>query len=765
MASRKAKPSTLDKEINSVINRLHSGSRFINYTDSKRNKPTDEDHTQNALRNLSHPDEVHVELGRALALAYVRSLHSIIHVLHENGNNEVQAASERGMHIMQSLVSGEDISTDDDDKGGVNGPANYHRANYAAAGSSFFDCLIEMVFTKHDTDYDDTTDQQMLRSFVGTQWQQWCIGCEELAYANDNARSFSGGGGYHVMNACLKGYASICFPSLPDSSGEVYRSLKHSPSRKFWIRICVYKAAEMVKSVALEPINLLVESKSSDGVEVLSSKGTEADKLLVTSLSPLFHACILQARHTSDQKSETTNTVHIERQLQLREILRACSALLREGNNNDDDYIVHQIAWMVQYLTNSLRSYVRQIVTGSFFEGQSDVMEFTYDWLRGICDVIGLILSSFPQEESNTTIDLLTASCETILRHLLPQITPAIGFSLISFDVTPVYLALEQIVLSLPKHKLEEMADTKLSLNLGSLALNSHNDEEVDILCNLISSVFGSVSHGLARGSGGSGMLWTGGVLCSLGCVFQPRHSLKNIVKLKELGETMLRKSQTTSYRGDGIVKDLIPNEDCHLIDMLSQSFDKGLNSGSDYLVLINALSSSLLNVDVDLMVLHKWKRRPLSLMEQHAALLIGLSQLHVIFSVSVSGKEALQIDDPFTLVRSLLKCHPRISARVVPSVVSMIKACISETSGSPSQSLLKAFKFLSSSAIVSDPHGASIVWGLFSSLTNESNPPSVRSSTLRILPDLCANKKLRSRIRAIIGKSLTSKYVQFFNS
>ena len=768
----KAKPSTQHnaKEINSVIQRLHSGSRFINYRDGKQqrnNKPTDQDRTHNALRNLSHPDEVHVELGRALALGYVRSLNLIVTYLNKNnakGNDEARAATDTGMRIIQSLVCGEEISSEDDGKRNeADGQKanNCHKANYAAAASAFFDCLLEMVFTIHTDDYDDTADREVLRSFVATQWQQWCIRCEELTYTNDNARTFTGGGGYHVINACLKGYASICFPNLPHSSGEIYQSLKQSSSRKFWIRICVCKAAELVQSVAEEPINLLVESTSSDGVEVLNTKGTEADKLLVTLLSPLFYACVLQARHYPNKPQfETTNNVHMERRLQLQEILRACSALLRERTNNDDSF-VNQIAWMVQYLTTSLRSYAGQITTkGYFSESQSDAMEFTYDWLRGICDVIQLIMTSFPQEKSNITIDLLSASFETILRDLLPQITPAIGCNMISFDVTPIYLALVQIVSSLPKHKLQQMADAKLAFNLGTLALNSHNDHEVEILCNLISSVFSSVSDVPARESSVSGMLWTGGVLCSLGSVFQPRSSSLNAIKLKELGETMLRRAQTALCGCDKVEMNPISDEGCHLIDMLSQSFDKGLNSSSDYVVLINALSSSLVNVDSDLTMLYNWKRRPLSLLEQHSALLVGLSHLHVTFTSSVTGKAIKNEDDPFILVSSLLKCHPRISARVVPSVVSMAKACISKTSGLPSHLLLKTFKFLSSSEVVSDPHGASIVWGLFSSLTNESNPPSVRSLTLRILPDLCANKKLRSRVRSIIGKSLTSKYV-----
>jgi hypothetical protein len=123
--------------------------------------------------------------------------------------------------------------------------------------------------------------------------------------------------------------------------------------------------------------------------------------------------------------------------------------------------------------------------------------------------------------------------------------------------------------------------------------------------------------------------------------------------------------------------------------------------------------------------------------------------------------------------LRSLMKCHPRISSRAVPSIIDVVRTCIVhlQTARKPSSDgqnmhestsrlLLKAIKFLSSPAVVSDPHAASMAWTFLSSLTSDSVPPTVRSSVIRVLPDMCSsNKRLRSRIHEIVGKSLVSRY------
>ena len=751
------KTKSHDKEIDSVLTRLHSGSRFIAYTERRSSsKPTDEDRVHNALRNLSPPDEVHAELGRALAFSYVTSLQSIKDCLvdHEKVNNaDVQAAVDRGMRIIESLVCGEEVSTDD--KREVQ-KEYFHKGNYASMASSFFDHLVRLVFVRDDAKKGDDSRQEQLCSFVKIQWHQWCIRCEELAYyTSGNGVSLSGGGGYLAFNACLRGYASISYISgeyLSDNrTGTLFQSLNQTSSRKFWIRLCVSKAAELMKSVTAEPSNVLLECLSSDGVEVVNPRGAEIDKLWVDSLSPLFYQCVLRARPetTKEQADTTVQEKHSERQLLLHEVLRGCSLLLRNVKD-DDSSVMNQIAQMVQYLTTSLHSYFGQITSNFFACNHLDTIEFAYEWLRGVCDLNQLLMSKSSCGNSNTVIGALSKSCETILRYVLPQ-TSSITISQVSFDVISVYSALVEIVSGLPRSIINKMADAKLAFSLGTLSLSLSDDEEVKMLCNLLLGVFGSLDKGNVNSVD---MLWIGGMLCSLGNVFHPRTSIHTI-ELKALGDKLVRSGHALSLSKQIKIGDDIRDD---LVTLLVQSQDDKSGGGPDYQFLLSTVTSSIANADDDAVLLYKWKRRPLSMTEQNAALLIGLSQLHIALPYAASTED-MQIIDPFTLLDSLLTCHPRMSARVVPSLVDVTRVCITNASNGPMlRLLLKTIKFIASSAVVVDPNGAFIAWAFVSSLTTDSTPPVVRSSVLSILPEMCAsNKKLRSRIRSIIGKSLAS--------
>jgi hypothetical protein len=849
MASdRKQTSSSKNKEVDSVLNRLHSGCRFISYTDKHGGigKESNEDRTHNALRNLSHPDEVHAEIGRALAFSYVKSLRSIWTLLDSDdvGSGELQAVVGRGVNIIQSLVCGEELSQEDDKQRELY-QENYNKANYASAASSYFNHLFKLIFENDGTDEGSAVEHEALCSFVKSQWQHWCIRCEEFAYAKETASSFTGGGGFNVLNDCLKRYGSICFLDISSNkkaevqistqtSAAVYQSLKQTTSRKFWIKICVSNAVELVIFIAAEPPNLLVESLSSDGVEVLNSRGIETDKVFVDSLSPLFYACVLQARHNNDQRSEMVHDKHTERRLLLHEMLRGCSLLMR-GVKEDDAFITNQIAWMVQYLSTSLLSYFGQIVNGIFSGNNLEVNEFSHGWLNGICDVIQLILSKHQFGKNSTTVDLLSISCETILRHFLPQITSNVCSGPVSFDVTSIYSAVLQIASSLPKHKLLDMADANLALYLGTLALGLHNDDQLEILCILIAIVFESFinceasirkvyvpsdvtvegqtlitvrqvkvsAHSKNAMPSASDMLWIGGILCSLGNVMHPRLPT-SAVGIKKLGETILGKAHTTlatsEEKGDERVN---VDAEYHLVNILSRAIDDDKSSGGlDYQCLIRIMSASISNIYDETVLLHNWKRRPLSLSEQYfGTLLLGLFWLisyftsdsqFVLYAPSSLDRTftspcfgfircarscfwvlAITIDLPSSDFRyvhlSLSSTHSSLLtlmvislARVVPSVIDLARTCTSTATSS--RLLLKAMEFLSSSAVVSDPHGASIAWNFLSSLTGDSNPSSIRSTVLRILPTMCAsNKKLRSRIRAIIGKSLVSTYVHVF--
>lgn len=779
-----------DNQIDSVLNRLHSGSRFVCYTDQsvKRGgvRPLDDDRVHNVLRNLTHPDEVHDELGSALAYSYVSSLFEISSLLVDSrdarneDNVEVKAAIERGMRIIEALVCGED-STKHENKEALD--ANYNRASYASTAYSFFDHLSRSIFVRDDGIHmrGNQVERKKLRSFVNYQWKQWCIKSEELAYTKgDMASLFTGGGGVHVLNACIKGYASICYVTISSEesrerqldnthascSCKLYQSLKQTMSRKFWIRVSVSNAIEIVKSETSESVKLIVEC-----------------------LSPLFYACVLQARHESSQQQQNPETFqhkHGERQLLLREILWGCSSLLHVVKEESPSF--YQIAYMIQYLSVSLGSYVGQvsitICPGNSIDERSsiDVAEFAYDWLRGISDTMRLMVSK-QCVAYIVVVDALSTSMKTILRYILPRITSNMNVATLPFDLISVYSSLLETMSSLPRDKLLQMANPMVAFQLGTLALSLHDELELKILCNIVMSIFSclesngnseTVNVGILQSSE---LLWLGGILCSLGCTFLPRNSAYAL-NLKKLGLSLLKNAEMAVLCGGKNSDRTVDNigDECGLIHILSRLLDCRSSSSSEFQSLIGIMSSSVSNIDEDSVLRYPWKRRPLSQSEQRAALLIGLSLLHISTS-SVMSIGAFVTDDAFEFLRSLMTCHPRISSRAVPSIIDVVRTCIVHlhNAGKPSASdgqsmhestsrlLLKAMKFISSSAVVSDPHAASITWTFLSSLTSDSVPPTVRSTVIRVLPDMCSsNKRLRTRIHEIVGKSLASRYVPF---
>ena len=74
-------------------------------------------------------------------------------------------------------------------------------------------------------------------------------------------------------------------------------------------------------------------------------------------------------------------------------------------------------------------------------------------------------------------------------------------------------------------------------------------------------------------------------------------------------------------------------------------------------------------------------------------------------------------------------------------------------------ETLLASLEFLASPCIVSDPHGAHLAWTFLSSLAKEGVPTAVRSSVIRLLPEMCSsNKRLFRRARDVIGKSMVAQ-------
>jgi hypothetical protein len=119
-----------------------------------------------------------------------------------------------------------------------------------------------------------------------------------------------------------------------------------------------------------------------------------------------------------------------------------------------------------------------------------DLIGLAYDWLRGICDIMRLMVSNSHLELSSVATNNLRTSIETILRYVLPQITSNINFTPVPFEMTSIYVTLHDIVGSFAAEKLLQMADPALALELSTLALGTEDEQELNALCNLIFRIY-----------------------------------------------------------------------------------------------------------------------------------------------------------------------------------------------------------------------------------------------------------------------------------
>lgn len=705
-----------DKEIDALLNRLHTGCRFVDFEgdSNSRRKGGDGNGIKiaNLLRNLSPPDETHAELGRALAHSYVGSLRSITSKLSQSSSLEddsVQSAVERGEHIIKSLCCGEDVSSD--------GNSKYQpdRANYASAGYAFFGHLKSFYSSIEEED-------APLMAFIQSQWQNWCIQCEEYALPTEGIQSNNRGGGIHVLNSCLKNYGYICcFGGKGDGCAKVYMSLKHHSSRKCLIRILIEHAFSLSKS-----------------------KVTWDATGLVDIVSPLFHSCVLSARKTTPQSVN----YHAERQLILHDVLRGCSLLVdhnimvvsNSASKGGEDTHVGSIANIIQYLTTSLTSYLNQSIYASFVKVARDseddpcldIFELGYDWLRGICDLMTKLVSL---KDESIVNNVVSRCIEVIITSILPQYTSAITTN---FDMAPIYSTLVSCVDLLSKRKRPLSMDAKVVLRLGSMALNLRDEADVLLVCDLIYATFGCNSTNASS-------VFTGGILVTLGCIFRCRPAcFDKATFLVQLGNSIIQSSGSQKYEKGQV-------DGKHLMNIIVGSL------GSDFFQpLMDIISTSVSDVCSTPSSLNIWQRRSLCLSDQCSGLLLGLSLLHISISPS---QTMVKLDDAFAFIQTFLVCYPRLASRVVPSVIDITRTLMSSQSSTiePIMSLAP-LGFLASPCIVSDPHGAHLTWTYLSSLIKDT-PTPVRSTVIRLLPDMCSsNKRLFRRVRDVIGKSIGSQ-------
>ena len=738
----------MSSQITALLNRLNTGCRSIDYSEieisfkdnkhtNKRSSSKQSLATYNTLRNASHCDEIHAELGCALGHSYIESLLCSSSTSYNNGddgddNVENAAAIERGDNIIYTLCCGEENSSSGSSGSGKHQISTMGRENYASAAYAFFNHLHSFFLGTVNDDDDsnnnnnnNSSKRREVKTFVYNQWQKWCIRCEELVLPSlDGGEriSSSNGGGIHVLNACLKYYSYSCDSSNNNGgTSKVYESLVHHSSRKFLIRTFTTHAF----------------SRANDG----SSDDTIGG--LADAVSPLFHSCVSKARRKV--MNNHVMEIHAERKLIVHELLRGCSTLLIATQHGEKQDLRVGIATMIEYLTASLVSFLKQNIHAAFTNDDqviTDMFELNYEWLRGICDLMMCSLVETTKDSGDGITTAISTSMKDITSEILPQMTTTYAAVASSYEMAPIYSSLVKCMNALnPQRKqLVSMASSAVAMRLGSLTLSLSDETEVKLLLALILSMFNCLGESTATG-GGRGNLITGGILSSFGCIFHCRPSCAEVAsQLYKLGESILQshsqKDEQKHGSADGVV---------HLMDIITNSMDS-----QDFQPLVDIISSSISDTGDSFSPFNNWQRRPLSSSDQSSGLLLGLSLLHM----SITSPETVNPESSLQFLRSFLQCYPRLASRAIPSIIAVTKTCLITTQSSMSTVLLE---FLADPAIVSDPHGASTSWTFLSSLVAEGVPTSVRSTVIRLLPRMCSsNKRLFRRVMGVIGKAIT---------
>jgi len=685
-----------EKEIEALLKRLHSGCRFILFEDVKKND------ISNILRNAAQPDEVHSELGRALAHSYIESLDDAL-----------------GERIILSLCCGEDIES--------NSSNSHHqtisKTNYASAANAFFSYLAEYVLANNNGEDSNDSTAQEKRYQIRSKWLQWCVRCEELiSPAADGSSANTNGGGRSVLISCLKNYSSICVGNSSSGGCDmVYRSLKSSTSRKYWIR-SIASALELAITT--------------------SGGGLEESNVLFQDFHSLFEACTLQARGKIQFHDLLAHNE--ESRLILNESLRICTM-----NLHNDRSVCQFTIKMIEYLAVSLASYLDQLVYASTNPHESvAVLELSYEWLRGLSD---LIRSASAKELDEDNTKSLTKAIDAIIVAILPQLSSSTSSFMVAFEMTSICATIASAINTLGQYSTFTTAKSAAAMRLGTLALSLESDREIKGVCDLLLGVFSCFTDDAALVD--NDVTFVGGILFALGCVFSSRpNCAKKALMMKKVGEKLIKRIPTIiassiSSSSSGEEK----SERLHLIDLLASL--KSEPPSTNYQHLIEVISEAI--SDSDQTNLHSWRRRPLALEDQCSGLLVGLAFLHMSVMSPILTEHGYQRTLAF--LTSFLECYPRAASRVLPSVLDTVRMSSQQSPPLP-QILSTSFAFIASKPILSDPHSAHLAWTYLSPLTNDGVPSATRASIIRILPQMCLNnKKLFRRIRDVIGKSMVS--------
>jgi len=714
-----ASSNDCEREIASLLKRLHSGCRFVQFEEVPTAKGNNRGGSSrakgvaisNSLRNATPPDEIHANLGRTLASSYLSFV---------TGNTkEDKPADEAGVgeKILSSLCCGDDNDAD--------GKSANDRLNYASAAHSYFARLTEFGD-------DEEEKAHAIRSYLFKQWASWCVRCEELATIG------SGGGGVHVLHACLKCYAYIIgsrnYADIEghSSSASVYDSLQGTAARKFWIQICISR----LPTTACEKV-------APGGVDWI--------------LRPLVESCILG----SSKKVSSYAELHEERRVLLREIFMMVNSSTLMSNCS-------YIAELTLFLSESLASYLKQTVDAATTKSADEphrlslIFNLGYEWTRHICDIMQRANISSGCDGDRATF--LRAN-RVILEEVLPQYTPSMMIRCSTMlDMSIIYSSLNQCTTIVSKEP-SIVANAVVVYRLGTLALQLQNETDILLLCELIlsstgnDSTLGESSNYDERSSAYNDKMLVAGMLLALGCVIQSRPGCSSIgSRLTKAGGNVPKHSlaptqSTTSHprqSTDGyshlintIVRVISRQEDESSFTIFDALFDEHTDASAPNRIGVGSGDTV-------------W-RRPLSMSSQCSELLIALSLLH-ISAVSFSDGW-MSYKAGLSYLEKYLNWYPRQASRVIPTVVACIKTSLALHNDTGGTKVVDLLRFLTSSVLVTDAHGASLSWNVISSLVSDSSATTIRSTVMGMLPTMCLrNKKLFRRIKDVIGRCMLSQ-------
>ena len=96
---------------------------------------------------------------------------------------------------------------------------------------------------------------------------------------------------------------------------------------------------------------------------------------------------------------------------------------------------------IIEALAASLVSYLDQLACTSSNSRESvEVLELSYDWLRGLSDLI-MFASSTDLDEDNTKY--LTTAIESIIVTIIPQLSSSTSMFPVSYELTSIYATIE----------------------------------------------------------------------------------------------------------------------------------------------------------------------------------------------------------------------------------------------------------------------------------------------------------------------------------